>query len=107
MSNLTGFIGVIANGTSFNNTSSPVAGIGGTFGSFEILGIAAILIILIIGIKLRFSFDLIVVSTISMLAVITNATIGAVMLPEWIFWFFTIGGGIIFALGLIKVIKYR
>jgi hypothetical protein len=102
MSHLTNFTDVIGNGTSFNGTDTPVAGIVGTFGSPEILGIVGILIILIIGIKMKASPDLIIISVITMLEILSG-----VFLPEWIFWLFILGGGVIFGLGLLKLIKNR
>lgn len=107
MSNLTSMVGVLANGTSFNGTATPVSGIPGTFGGYEILGISAIVIMFIIGIKMKVSPDLLVVSCVSMLALVTMPSIGSALLPEWTFWIFTITGGIVFALGLIKVLKHR
>lgn len=109
MSNITDFVGVIGTGAnvSFNGTATDTAGLAGTFGSVEILGAAGILIMIIIGWKLKAPLDLIAVSSISMLAVLTNSAVGASYLPEYIFWIFVLGGASIFALGLIKFIKYR
>jgi hypothetical protein len=107
MSYLTNFTNVIANGTSFNGTSTPVAGVVGTFGSPEILGIAGIIIILVIGMKMKVSPDLLVVSCVTMLSILTNSLIGVALLPEWIMWIFILGGGVVFGLGLLKIIKNR
>lgn len=98
---------IITNGGSFNGTSSPVAGVAGTFGDPLILGIAGILIMLIIGWKMKVTPDLMIVSTVSMLAVVSDASFSANLLPQWIFWLWVFGGAAIFSLGLIKVIKYR
>ena len=107
MSNLTGFVNGTITGIPFNGTAPPVAGIAGTFGSPEILGIAGIIIILIIGIRMKVSPDLLIVSTITMLAIVTNSAVGVALLPDWIYWLFILGGAAIFALGFIKFIKYR
>lgn len=104
MSNFTNFVNTIGTGTSFNGTSSPVGGVVGTFGTPEILGIAGIVIILVIGIVKKASPDLIMISTMTMLTVIASA-FGTTF--EWIQWLFVIGGGGIFGLGLIKIIKHR
>jgi hypothetical protein len=107
MSNLTAFVNGTMGGIPFNGTAPPVAGLSGTFGSPEILGIAGILIIIIIGWKMKVSPDLLIVSTLTMLAIVTNSAVGSALLPEWTYWLFILGGGVIFALGLIKIIKYR
>jgi len=110
MSNLTSFVNVIANGTSFNGTASPVSGITGVFGNPIILGIAGILLILIIGIVRKASPDLIIVSCLSMIIIASSTTISTVgsnLLADWVFWLFILGGGIIFALGLLRIIKNR
>ncbi|MEM3063162.1 MAG: hypothetical protein QW303_06445 [Nitrososphaerota archaeon] len=108
MSNLTSFINVTTMGTSFNGTASPVGGITGSFGNPIILGIAGILIMLIIGVKMRVSFDLIALSCLTMIAILGSpTTVGSGILPDWIFWLFILGGGIILGLGLNKVIKNR
>lgn len=109
MSNLTDFVDVIATGAnvSFNNTTPEVQGVTGTFGGGEILGIAAILIMIALGMKMKVSADLLAVSTISMLAVVTNSAVGAAVLPDFVFWLFVLGGASVFAMGLIKFIKYR
>ncbi len=96
------FTNVITNGTGFNGTAPPVTGLGGTFGSPEILGIVGILIMIIIGMKMKVSIDLIVMSVLTMISILAGA-----FLPDWIFWIFILFGGGIFGLGLIKVIKNR
>lgn len=102
MSALTNFTNIIGSGGSFNGTSSPVGGITGSFGNPAFLGLAAIIIMLIIGMKLKVSIDLIILSIITMIQIIAG-----VYFPEWIFWIFIIGGGGIFGLGLLKVLKNR
>lgn len=107
MSNLTAFVNGTMGGIPFNGTAPPVAGIGGTFGDPLILGIAGIVIIIIIGIKMKVSPDLLVVSTVTMAAIVTDSSVGSALLPSWIYWLFVMGGLVVFGLGLIKVIKYR
>lgn len=107
VSYLQNFTNVIATGTSFNGTAAPVAGIAGTFGDPMILGIAGIAIMLIIVWKMKVTPDLMIVFTITMLAIVTNSLVGTALLPSWIYWFFIMGGLVVFGLGLIKVIKYR
>lgn len=110
MSNLTDFVNTIGNGTNFNGTSPPVAGAVGTFGDPIILGAVGILLVLIICIVRKASLDLTIVSCLSMVIIASSTTIsnaGANLLSDWIFWLFILGGGIIFGLGMIKVIKHR
>jgi hypothetical protein len=97
----------ITSGGTINGTAPPVAGVVGTFGSPEILGLAGIIIIIIIGAKFKVSPDLLVLSILTMLSIVTNSLVGSALLPEWIYLLFILGGGAVLGLGLIKFLKSR
>ena len=102
MSNLTNFTGIFSNGFSFNGTASPVSGLPGTFGGADLLGIAGLIIIIAIGIKMRVPFDLLAVTTATMFSILAG-----VYLPEWSWLLFLIVCGAIFGMGLLRVFKNR
>lgn len=97
----------ITNGGTINGTATPVTGVVGTFGDPIILGLAGVIIMIIIGAKFKVSPDLLVLSIVTMLSIVTNSLIGSALLPEWIYWLFILGGGAVLGLGLIKFLKSR
>lgn len=107
MSNITDFVNVIANGACYQGTCSPIGGLQGTFGTPEYLGIVGVLLIIIIGLKMKVSPDLIFISALAMIYIVTDSIIGMVLLPEWIRWLLIIPSAVVFSMGMMKVIKHR
>lgn len=102
MSNLTEIERIISNGTTWNNTAPPVAGLQGWLGATELIGLFGLGLILFICWKRKVSFDLMLLSTITMLEILI-----ASWMPEYILWLFIIGGGAVFGMGLIRFIRRR
>lgn len=107
MSNLTEFVNVMASGYCYQGTCSPVGGLQGTLGAPEIIGIVGILVMFFIGMKMKVSADLLIVSVLTMIFIVTSTAIGVAYLPQWVEWLFVLPGAVIFAMGMIKVLKHR
>ena len=100
MSNLTAVEDWIANGTQFNGTASPAAGVGGTFGTPLIMGIVLFAIVFFAGWKAGIPIDLMIIGSVAILEILAG-----VFLEDWILSLFIIGGGGMFGLGLLKLVR--
>jgi hypothetical protein len=93
---------IIGTGMNFNGTANPVGGLPGTFGGADLLGIFGLILIIAIGIKYKATPDLLVLAVMTMLSLLSGT-----YLPEWSYLIFLMGGGVVFVMGLLNVIRHR